>query len=196
MWGGFLAKLDDIRVLGRRAAAGDRSARRTRSAAPPRTLSPRRREPACSRSAFAPGYEDHIRVVDGRLPEPAAILTDAGHRRRDVARIEIVLSAQSAADMEWPVGEIRSFGAARLTEPSSLLTGVFDPVDPGGRLLAARSFRPRARTSSTMATALAASPQPGSPTPPRCRLPRFISGVQRTVIWYPVDTALIRTETS
>jgi putative ABC transport system permease protein len=86
--------------------------------------------------AFDPDYEDEIRIVEGRMPEPAASrLPDAEPpagsepgEAQALNRIEVVLSTETAAALGWAVGDVHSIGLA--IDPVEIaLVGLFEPVD-------------------------------------------------------------------
>jgi putative ABC transport system permease protein len=96
--------------------------------------------------------------------------------------------------MEWPVGEVRSLGPdAHGT--AFILTGVFDPVDPADDYWqhVPSVLEPNIFDDGNSARRVTAT---GFAHPASLPSAALISGVQTTAIWYPVDTALIRTETT
>jgi putative ABC transport system permease protein len=85
--------------------------------------------------AFDPAYEAEIRITDGRMPEPApAFLSEpaaVGLGGQPIGnRIELVLSTQTATELEWPVGEVRTIGDARRFLVELELVGLFEAEDP------------------------------------------------------------------
>ncbi len=86
--------------------------------------------------AVAPGLMDHVTLTDGRAPEPLS-LTDLGEKP-----LEIMLSANSAEQARWAVGETRvvlvndlrtnSGAGARepITSSDVVLTGIYEAKDP------------------------------------------------------------------
>ncbi|MGN6219896.1 MAG: FtsX-like permease family protein [Microbacterium sp.] len=91
--------------------------------------------------AFDPRFDDEIRIVEGRMPEAAASAlypTGPGTMRPSTDdgpvltnRIEVVLAADVAAEMDWPVGETRTVGLP-MRPVELVLVGTFAPVDPAG----------------------------------------------------------------
>ncbi|AEG43708.1 FtsX-like permease family protein [Isoptericola variabilis] len=79
---------------------------------------------------------DHVRVVEGRWPEPTPVLVDrrllfAGSDGVvDVVPepIEVALSAASAAELGWTVGSVHVAPASQLAP--LVLVGIWEPVDP------------------------------------------------------------------
>ncbi|MET0303657.1 MAG: FtsX-like permease family protein [Microbacteriaceae bacterium] len=85
--------------------------------------------------AFDPAYEEQIRIVDGRMPEPAASVVGAFGPNSagdppSLIRIEVVLSADTSAGMGWPLGEARTIRGLYGTNLELLLVGVFEADDP------------------------------------------------------------------
>ncbi|MCP2635749.1 ABC transporter permease [Microbacterium sp. HD4P20] len=84
--------------------------------------------------AFDPAYQDEIRITEGRLPEPAvSFLTETPSDPGGSLignRIEVVLSAESAAELEWAVGQIRTVGDPRRFLVELDLVGLFEAADP------------------------------------------------------------------
>lgn len=72
--------------------------------------------------AFSPGYESELRMTEGELPGPA-VEEGGGYR------VEVVMSAETARQLEWAVGEQR-----HLREDDTpyvvVLSGVFEAADP------------------------------------------------------------------
>ncbi|MET0812655.1 MAG: ABC transporter permease [Microbacterium sp.] len=73
--------------------------------------------------AVDPRYRERATLVDGDWPAPPLSL--GGAQGPQVEPIEIALSARSAEELEWPVGEVR--GAATATPMR--LAGTFDQAD-------------------------------------------------------------------
>ena len=130
--------------------------------------------------AYSPGFEQRLAVVDGRLPESGS----------DGAEVELVLSVDTAADMEWSVGEPRTVVPAGGEPVRFQLVGVFEPVDDGDDFWQhATSVRepnvfddgnaPRIVTGTGFA-------HPGS----LAGAYRF-SGAQTTDVWFPTDASAI-----
>ncbi|MGC5171860.1 FtsX-like permease family protein [Microbacterium sp. DT81.1] len=88
--------------------------------------------------ALDPRFADRIELVDGSMPAapPEDWWEQFGHGpQKPVAErppIEVVLSEESAADMEWPVGETRPYPLAQGFEGDYpyRLSGVYQPVHP------------------------------------------------------------------
>lgn len=77
--------------------------------------------------AFDPDYAEEIRLVDGRMPQPAAgSITDGA----DAVRVEVVLSSVTAAELGWSTGEVRSVGDPRRRPVELRLVGLFEAADP------------------------------------------------------------------
>lgn len=148
--------------------------------------------------AFAPGIEDDIRLVDGRMPEPAPAYSASGEAAGQPGellgnRIEVVMSAPAAEEMEWPVGEVRTTGL-----PSFLvelvLVGTFEAVDAESDVWqhVPSSLTPRVfddgnapRTVTGMAFAHPAS-----------LIARGLVGKYTTSVWYPFDVGRIDADTA
>ena len=143
--------------------------------------------------AYDPAYEDEIRIVEGRLPEPAPThLADppAGVGGVPVGnRIEVVLSVDSAAELGWAVGEIRTVGDPRQMLVELELVGLFEAVDPQSgywdhvtSVLEPFVFDDGNAPKEVTGTAYA---HPAS-------LVAYGLGDQwSTLVWYPTDTDLI-----
>lgn len=133
IWGSFAASVEDIR--------------QSADAPLPDVLAPGRmitrssenqiREGDGTRAAtvaFDPAYEDEIRIVEGRMPEPAVSRlpeTSTGLGGLPIGnRIEVILSPESAAELAWGVGEVRTVGDPRRILIELELVGIFDAVDP------------------------------------------------------------------
>lgn len=142
--------------------------------------------------AFDPGYEDHIRVVDGRLPDPAgAYLTAEGTGFGGSAlvnRFEVVLATTVASDLGWTVGETRSLGLP--AEPVEMvLVGLFEAVDPASdywqhmpSVLTPKIFDdgngPRVTTGTVYAH-------------PASLIGAGLVGTYTTRVWFPADVPAI-----
>ena len=72
--------------------------------------------------AFSPGYESEIRVVEGVAPGPAVVADDGS------LRVEVVLSRETAQELEWQVGDERHLGSDPVPYVV-VLSGVFEPAD-------------------------------------------------------------------
>lgn len=121
VWAPFLGELERVRssadrplpaVLGAPVAIA-------RTAPAPLADDPRTRQLSV---AYSPGFSERVIVVEGRLPEPSA---------GEGASVEIVLSVDTAAEMEWSVGEARTIGQAAREPVRFLLVGAFEPVEAG-----------------------------------------------------------------
>jgi len=85
--------------------------------------------PTRARLAWREGVCQHVRLVAGRCPQASG---------------EIMVSRRSAAAERWRVG-----GRAQLLVPSPnqagfLITGLYEPIDPGERYWSIQSFLPQA----------------------------------------------------
>jgi putative ABC transport system permease protein len=193
VWGGFLEALEGIResadeplpdtlgesyAISRTAASDILEARQTRELS----------------VAFAPRFDDQITIVEGRLPEPAPGTDDWSGVERSTSTIEIVLSSASAADMEWPVGEVRSLQVYSNVVQFDLV-GTFEARDPSAdywqhvvSVLEPSVFddgnRPRVVTAT------------GFAHPASLPYGYFFSTAQTTQTWYPVDTGRIQADTA
>ncbi len=178
MWGSFATAVEGIRagadaplpeILGEARAV-------TVSSDNQLAESPRTQELTV---AYAPGYDDEMLIVEGRLPEPAA-LTPAD----ETSSIEAVLSVETAGQLEWVVGETRTIN----TLPGSIevaLVGLFEAVDPGSdywqhvpSVLAPKIFDDGNSPRSTTGTAFVHPASLATVHPP---------GVYTTRVWYPTD---------
>lgn len=183
VWSGFTGEVDAIRAGADAPLPG--------LMAPARTVSFSRDSPIIETAgtglitvAFDPAYADDVRLVEGRLPEPAVPSSPDGEGAlRSV--LEIVLSAETAGQLEWPVGEARTVGFSGIITEIALV-GVFEAVDPLGdywqhvpSVLEPNVFddgnRPRTVTGTGFAhpaSLLAGSSLPARP---------------ETIVWYPFD---------
>ncbi|MFK4836436.1 FtsX-like permease family protein [Microbacterium sp. ZW T2_14] len=143
--------------------------------------------------AFDPAYEDEIRIVEGRMPQPAATyLTGASTASGDSPlgnRIEVVLSAPSAAELEWPVGEVRTVGDPRRFPVELELVGLFEAVDPASEywdhvtsVLEPFVFDDGNQPRRVTGTAYAH---------PASLVSEGLSEEWSTLVWYPTDTERI-----
>ena len=140
--------------------------------------------------AFSPRYEDEVRVVEGRLPEPSgAFLADRVYEDgAPLNRVEVVLSASTAEDLAWPVGEARTTGFAT-TPVEVVLVGVLAPVDADAdfwqhvpSVLTPKVFddgnAPRLVTGTAFAH-------------PASLVSQGLLGTYSTHVWYPTDVDAI-----
>lgn len=138
--------------------------------------------------AFDPDYEDDIRIVEGRLPEPApGVLPEAEvtpEGVRVVNRVEAVMSRESAEQMEWAVGESRAVGP-RSQALEVVLVGVFEAADPGSSywqhadsVLQPYVFDDGNAPRRVTATAYAH---------PASLVTDGVGGRSSTLAWYPLD---------
>ena len=72
--------------------------------------------------ALDPGFAARIRVVEGRMPRPTEIATEAH------PVVEVVLSREASAALAWPIGQKRVLDFTDLPM-TVLLVGVYDAVD-------------------------------------------------------------------
>ncbi|MFC0198740.1 ABC transporter permease, partial [Microbacterium arthrosphaerae] len=143
--------------------------------------------------AFDPDYEDEIRIVEGRMPEPAASELsgpfDTGVGGLPIQnRVEVVLSEETAAELDWAVGErmpVGSFGGLVQLE----LVGLFEPVDPDSEywdhvtsVLEPFVFDDGNQPRRVTGTAYAH---------PASLVSYGLGGKRSTLVWYPTDTARI-----
>ncbi|WJL94509.1 ABC transporter permease [Microbacterium sp. ET2] len=191
VWGGFTTEVERIR---------------TEAAAPlPDILQPARTiavgsaaaladEPGTAEIAVAadPRYEDEIEIVDGRLPDPAVFVEPGAEGADGQARgrIEIVLSADTADELEWERDTTRQIiGFDGVVDV--VLVGVFAPVDAAGAywqhvpsVLEPNIFddgnRPRVVTGTGFA----------HPASLRATFPTQGASVTTTV-WYPFDETAV-----
>lgn len=191
VWGPFLASLETIRqsadapvpdLLGPAQAVSLSADARLEE--DPRTKG--------LRLAFSPGYGEQIEIAEGALPEPATLTKDDGYR------VEVVLSTETADEMEWEVGDERHLSGA--TVPYTVvLSGTFDAVDAEGdywqhvpSVLSPNVFDDGNGPRSVTGTALA---HPAS---------AFTAGaldaasltVPRTIVWYPLAVDDIERDTA
>lgn len=138
------------------------------------------------RLAFDPGFADEVRIVEGALPEPATF-------DGETIRTEVVLSTETAEELEWSVGQEREL--ARSPRPVSVvLAGTFEAVDAGDdywqhvpSVLTPNVFddgnAPRSVTGIGFANPaslfVAVTTAAASQTTPR------------TLVWFPLDTSRI-----
>lgn len=187
VWGGFTAALEDVRMSAdpvlEEVLAPARSVALVADNAvleDPRTL-------ALS-LAFDPAVDDLLEMAEGRMPDPATLMQD-GAGGDSGARMEVVMSTISAEQMDWSVGESRTVGTAAF--PTEIvLTGTFDAADDEDdywrhvpSVLQPNIFDDGNGPRLVTATAYA---HPAS-LPFASSLP----GRASTVVWYPLDTALI-----
>ena len=149
--------------------------------------------------AFAPGIEDEIVLVEGRMPEPAASYLDEPVASASIPggsvanRVEVVVSADTAAQMEWAVGETRSVGTpAVLVE--LVLVGTFEPVDAeaGYWEHVPSSLTPKIFDDGNLPRVVTgmAFPHPAS------LISSGLYGLYSTTVWYPTDIDRISAATA
>lgn len=134
--------------------------------------------------AFDPDYADEIRLVEGRMPEPAAgSITDGA----DSSRIDVVLSAVTADELGWSTDEVRTVGDPRRRPVELHLVGLFEAVDPQSAywghvtsVLTPFVFDDGNAPRRVTGTAYA---HPAS-LPAIAELP----GQASTLVWFPTDT--------
>jgi len=186
VWGGFVAAVESVRLSAEPAleellAPAHTVALVTDNAIleDPRTLG--------LTLAFDPRADELIELVDGMMPEVAT--ADGGPAGAETgARMEIVLSAASAEEMQWQVGESRTTGTAELPV-EVVLTGTFDgDADEDywqhvPSVLEPNIFDdgngPRKVTGTAYAHPASLAAIGG------------LTGQQSTRVWYPLDTARI-----
>jgi len=146
--------------------------------------------------AFDPDYEDEIRIVDGRLPEAAAsriprVEPEPGEDPGPVQlynRIEVVLSTDTAADLGWSLGDVRTISLP-ITPIEVVLVGLFEPVDPDAdywqhvpSVLTPKVFDdgngPRKLTATVYAH-------------PASLVVSNLNNLYSTLVWYPTDADAI-----
>lgn len=180
VWGPFTASVEEIRAGADAPLPAILGPARivTTSSDNPVLANPRTQEVTL---AFAPGFEDEVRIVEGRLPE--APDAEAGF-----GEVEAVLSVDTAEQLDWAVGESRAIGDPAASATVTLV-GVFEPVDPAApywehvtSALEPKIFddgnSPRLTTGTAFAhpAALAAS---------------SLAGTYSTRVWYPTDVDAI-----
>jgi putative ABC transport system permease protein len=138
--------------------------------------------------AFDPAYTDEIRIVEGRLPEPAVTRAAPQEGETD-ATVEIVLSTDTAAEMDWPVGEARTTALAGV-RTAIVLSGTFEAVDAASAywqhvpsVLQPNIFDDGNRPRSVTGTGFAA--------PASLPIAFSLPGRQQTTVWFPFDTRSI-----
>ncbi|GAA5196149.1 FtsX-like permease family protein [Microbacterium jejuense] len=145
--------------------------------------------------AFDPDYEDEIRIVEGRMPEAAASRLPGvvGEPTGDepplvLNRIEVVVSEDTAAEMEWAVGETRSVGLPKWPV-EIVLVGLFEPVDADGdywqhvpSVLTPKVFDDGNSARKLTGTAFAH---------PASLVSEGLTGGYSTSVWYPTDADAI-----
>ncbi|MEI3868759.1 ABC transporter permease [Microbacterium sp. CCNWLW134] len=190
VWGGFTTEVERIRGEAAAPLPDILQPARTVAVGSPAALAD---EPGTAEIAVAvdPRYEDEIEIVNGRLPEPAVFVEPGAEVAGGQAfgRIEIILSADTADELEWErdaTRQITGFGGI----VDVVLVGVFAPVDPAGAywqhvasVLEPNIFddgnRPRVVTGTGFAhpaSLRATSPQGASVT---------------TTVWYPFDETAV-----
>ncbi len=188
VWGGFTAALENVRmsadpVLEELLAPARTVALVTDNAVleDPRTL-------ALS-LAFDPAVDGSLEIAEGRMPDPATLVQDESGSETG-ARMEVAMSADLGRADGVAVGETRTIGTAGL--PTEIvLTGTFDAADDEDdywrhvpSVLQAEHLRRRQRPAPRDRDRLR---EPRITAVRRVRLP----GRASTVVWYPLDTALI-----
>lgn len=167
--------------------------------------------------AFDPGYEDEIRVTEGRLPE-AAVTTltpppelggeansatqvilpeptgsglidpESGLEVPLYNRIEAVASTDAAAEVDWKVGEVRTIGM--LSMPVEVvLVGLFEAVDPKADYWqhVPSVLTPKIFDDGNRARVVT----PTVYAAPASLVADGLGGTYATKVWYPIDTATI-----
>lgn len=187
VWGGFLASVDAIRAEAEPPLPSLLAA--------PRVVSTSLDLPLVETGpssvvtvAFDPAYADEIRIVEGRAPEPA-VAQEIPREGEANATVEIVLSTETASEMDWAVGETRTtlLGGYRT---AIVLTGLFEAVDAGSdywqhvpSVLKPNIFddgnRPRTVTGT------------GYADPASLPIAFSLPGRQETTVWFPFDTSSI-----
>ncbi|MBD3942194.1 ABC transporter permease [Microbacterium sp. NEAU-LLC] len=141
--------------------------------------------------AYDPDYEREVEIVEGRMPAAAPAYepppsTPVGEDEPVLlSRIEVVLSQDTAAEMEWEVGQTRTVGTRQ--QPVELvLVGLFAPVDPDGAywqyatsVLTPKIFDDGNRPRKVTGTAYAH---------PASLVAQGLIGRYSTLVWYPTDT--------
>lgn len=137
--------------------------------------------------AFDPAYEDEIRIAEGRMPEPAAGALPDDPRRN---RIEVVLSSDTAAELAWSPGEVRTVGDPRRLLVELELVGLFEAVDPESEywdhvtsVLEPFVFDDGNQPRRVTGTAYA--------HPASLVAIEGLTGDRSTLVWYATDTARI-----
>lgn len=145
--------------------------------------------------AFDPSYEEDIRIVDGRMPEPAPTIMESEGSGGDGAPlvgniVEVVLSADTAAEMEWSVGQRKLTGDPRRYLIELELVGLFEAVDPQSgywdhvtSVLEPFIFDDGNQPRRVTGTAYA--------HPASLIAIQGLTGDRSTLVWYPTDTGRI-----
>jgi putative ABC transport system permease protein len=190
VWGGFVAAVEGVRASADpqlRAILGPANAvalaKDSVVLEEPSTLS--------LTLGFDPALGERIRVTEGRMPEPAASVLDVSGRETAV-RMEVVMSAASADEAGWAVGESRTIG-----EPEAptevVLTGVFEPVDAAADYWqhVPSVLQPNVFDDGN-------APRRVTPTafgyPSSLPFTEEFPGVHTTVVWFPLDEAAIEAD--
>ena len=143
--------------------------------------------------AFDPDFADVVELVDGRMPEPAAQLVSADGSAIGT-RMEVLFSADSAAQMQWAVGETRTTGS--IDRPTqTVLTGTFRAVDPEAdywqhvpSVLSPKIFDDGNGPRKVTGTAFA--------HPASLASTYTLTGAPTTTVWYPLDTQAVDSATA
>lgn len=143
------------------------------------------------RLAFDPAFDGHVRIVDGAPPQPAT-------RDGDGLRVEVVLSTETARELEWAVGEERHLAGASVPF-TVVLSGTFDAVDDADpfwqhvpSVLTPNIFDDGNGPRSVTGTAFA---HPAS-MPVAAAVDAATATSPRTLVWYPLDLAEVQRDTA
>lgn len=129
IWGGVTAAVEDVRGSASAPLPEILQPARTVVVGPEAALTD---QPGTAEAALAvdPRYEEEISIVEGRLPEPAVFAASgpANDPASNIATVEIVLSAETASELEWSLGTARETQGFRGVLTLELV-GIFEPVD-------------------------------------------------------------------
>lgn len=152
-----------------------------------------------------PRHADRIGLVEGRLPAPtvtqgewedalAGAWDDTGMpvEGAEAPAVEIVLSAASAAEVDWQIGQTRTVGTGdgwALTVPL-VLVGTFEATDPDDPYWT--------RAAGVLVPSIGADPDgvpfvrtAGYAAPEMLSMLAWITHGQQTTVWYPADVEQI-----
>jgi putative ABC transport system permease protein len=139
------------------------------------------------RIGFDPRIFDRVEIIDGAAPAAAdGSTTEDPATGLLLADIEVMMSADSAARVEWEVGEVR---LVREIQVRMRLTGTFEAVDPDAivwqhvpSVLQPEVFDDGNAAARSLGTVYVA---PGTLT----TYPDLVGGASRLTVWYPFDAA-------
>jgi putative ABC transport system permease protein len=137
------------------------------------------------RLGFDPRIFDRVQIVEGAAPAAADGTTTTDEvTGQFLADVDVMLSADSAARVEWAVGETR---VVREIQVRLRLTGTFEAVDPDAivwqhvpSVLQPEVFDDGNAAARSLGTAYVA---PGTLT----TFPDLVGGASRLTVWFPFD---------